>query len=449
MSENSSESLSLLGDLVAKAKRAGADAAEAVLVDSTSLSVEWRDDTLDKLERAEGGDIGLRVLIGKRQSLVSSSDRSGPALAELVERAIAMARAVPEDPYIGIAEPGQLATSFPELDLYDPVEPTADQMLDLVRAGETAALGIPGVVKSGGSGAGWGKSSSAYVASNGFARTYQVSSFSIGISVVAGQDKDAMESGYESSSTVHFGDLKTPVDIGRIAGTRAVEQLNPRKVKTCKVPVVFDPRASRGLISSFAGVINGASVARGTTFLKDSLGKSVFAPGIRIVEDPHRIRGLRSRACDAEGLPTQVRDIVADGVLTTWFLDLRSARQLGMAPTGHAARGTASPPSPSASNLYLDAGAVTRGELLSDIREGFYVTSLSGSGVNPVTGDYSRGAKGFWIENGELTYAVSEVTIAGNLKDMFLNLTPANDLELLHGIDAPTVRIDGLTLAGK
>lgn len=450
MSDTSStDSLSLLGDLVARAKRAGADAAEAVLVDSASLSVEWRQDTLDKLERAESGDIGLRVLIGKRQALVSSSDRSGPALAELIDRAVAMAKAVPEDPFIGLAEPAQLATTFPELDLFDPTEPTADQLLDMVRTGEAVALDVKGVAKSGGSGASWGKSNSAFVASNGFARTYQVSSFSIGISVVAGEDKDNMESGGESSSTVYFSDLKTPQEIGRIAGERAVEHLSPRKVQTCKVPMIFDPRASRGLISSFSGVINGAAVARGTTFLKDSLGKAVFARGIRIIDDPHRMRGLRSRGSDAEGLPTTARDIVSDGILTTWFLDLRSARQLGMAPTGHASRGTASPPSPSPSNLYLDGGVLTRGELLSDVANGFYVTQLSGSGVNPVTGDYSRGAKGFWIENGELTYPVSEVTVAGNLKDMFLNLTPANDLELLHGIDAPTVRIDGLTLAGK
>lgn len=449
MSDNSTESLSLLGDLVARAKRAGADAAEAVLVDSASLSVEWRKDTLDKLERAESGDIGLRVLIGKRQALVSSSDRSSAAIGELIERAIAMAKAVPEDPYIGLATPDQLATSFPELDLYDPTEPTAEQLLDLVKAGEAIALDVKGVVKSGGSGASWGKSKSAFVASNGFSRSYQVSSFGIGVSVVAGDDKDHMESGGESSGTVYFSDLKSPEEIGRIAGERAVEQLGPRKVQTCKVPVIFDPRASRGLISSFAGAINGASVARGTTFLKDCLGRAVFAPGIRIIDDPHRIRGLRSRGSDAEGLPTIARDLVADGILTTWLLDLRSARQLGMAPTGHASRGTASPPSASASNLYLAAGVLTRSELLSDISQGIYVTQMSGSGINPVTGDYSRGAKGFWIENGELTYPVSEVTLAGNLKDMFLNMVPANDLELLHGIDAPTVRIDGLTLAGK
>lgn len=449
MSDNSTESLSLLGDLVARAKRAGADAAEAVLVDSASLSVEWRQDTLDKLERAESGDIGLRVLIGKRQALVSSSDRSASAIGELVERAIAMAKAVPEDPFIGLADPDQLATSFPELDLYDPTEPTADQLLDLVKVGEAIALGVKGVVKSGGSGASWGKSKSAFVASNGFSRSYQVSSFGIGVSVVAGDDKDHMESGSESSGTVYFSDLKSPEEIGRIAGERAVEHLRPRKVQTCKVPVIFDPRASRGLISSFAGAINGASVARGSTFLKECLGRAIFASGIRIVDDPHRIRGLRSRGSDAEGLPTIARDLVADGVLTTWLLDLRSARQLGMAPTGHASRGTASPPSPSASNLYLAAGVLTRSELLSDISQGIYVTQMSGSGINPVTGDYSRGAKGFWIENGELTYPVSEVTLAGNLKDMFLNMVPANDLELLHGIDAPTVRIDGLTLAGK
>ena len=443
------QSLSLLSDLVADAKRAGADAVEAVWVDQTSLGVGWRLGALEHLERSESSDIGLRVLIGKRQALVSSSDQSKDALAELVERAVSMARVVPEDPYIGFADPDQLTTSFPDLDLYDATEPSAETLIDLATRGEDAARAVAGVSNSDGSRAGWGRSHVAFVGSNGFAHAHSASHSSLSVSVLAGESKDAMESDYDHTAAVYFSDLRTPEDVGREAGERTVKRLGARKVNTGKFPLIFDQRVSRGLVSSLASAINGAVVARGTSFLKDSLGKKIFKSGIRIIDQPHRLRGMRSRPYDAEGLPTKSWNVIEDGVLTTWIMDLRSARQLGLQSTGHASRGVSSAPSPSVSNLYLEAGHITRDEMISDIDQGLYITHMFGSGVNVVTGDFSRGAGGFWIDKGELTYPVAEVTVAGNLKEMFPNLTPASDLELLHGIDAPTVRIDGMTLAGK
>ncbi|EPY00330.1 TldD/PmbA family protein [Magnetospirillum fulvum] len=441
--------LDLLGDLVAAARRAGADEADAVLIDSVSLSVGLRLGTLERLERSEGGDIGLRVLIGRQQAFVSSSDRSPAALSELVERAVAMARIVPEDPWCGLATPNQLARDLPNLDMFDPSEPDAEGLIDMARRAEDIARATPGITNSEGSDSGWGRSRVALCASNGLSFEYQVSHASLSVAVLAGDGASGMERDYDHTGAVYLGDLRAPEEVGAEAARRAVRRLGARKVSSRQVPVIFDPRVARGLLATLAGAINGASVARGTSFLKDRLGQPVFAPGIRVIDDPHRRRGLRSRPCDGEGLPTRARAVIEDGVLTTWLLDLRSAHQLGLAPTGHASRATGSPPSPSASNFYLDAGAITPAEMIGDITDGFYITELFGQGVNGVTGDYSRGAAGFWISGGELAFPVAEVTIAGNLKDMFRELTPANDLELRHGIDCPTLRIDGLTIAGK
>ncbi len=441
------ELLNILSDLITDAKKAGADAADALVADGTSVSVTSRLGKLEQLERSEGGDIGLRVLIGKRQAIVSSADRSKEALKELVERAVAMARHVPEDPFCGIAAPEQLAKTLPTLDICDPKEVSAETLIDMARACEDAARAIPGITNSEGGSASWGKSQVAIAASNGFARAYESSGSSMSVSVIAGSDQ-GMETDYDYTSAVYFADLMNPEDVGRNAGHRAVRKLGGRKIESRKVPVVFDARVARGMVSHLLGAINGSSVARGTTFLKDALNTPVFAENINIFEDPHRNRGLRSKPCDAEGLPNKRRSLIDKGVLTTWILDLRAARQLNMAPTGHAVRGTGGPPSPGTTNVWLEAGMLTPEALMSDIKEGLFVTDLVGQGVNGVTGDYSRGAVGFWIENGEITYPVHEITVAGNLKDMFKRLTPANDLDMRYGIDAPTVRIDGLSLAG-
>jgi PmbA protein len=441
------DALDVLTTLIAKAKRLGADAADAVLREGAAISHIRRLGAVEKLERAEGYDLGLRVLVGKRQATVSSNDRSAAALDELAERALAMAKVVPEDPYCGLADPADLAREVPTLDICDPVEPPAETLLQRAAAAEDAARAVAGITNSEGAEAAWGRSRVAFAASNGFTGSYESSGHQISVAVVAGEGT-GMERDYEFSAAVYAADLDDAAGIGRRAGERAVKRLNPRKVASQKVPVVLDPRVARGMLGHLSGAINGGAIARGTSFLKDKLGQRIFAKGITVIDDPHRRRGLRSKPFDGEGLANRRIAIVEDGVLTTWILDLRSARQLGLKSTGHAARGTAAPPVASPTNLWLEPGSLSPQALMADIKQGFYVAELMGMGVNGITGDYSRGAAGFWIENGELAYPVSEVTIAGNLKDMFLNLAPASDLEFKVGMDAPTIRIEGMTVAG-
>jgi PmbA protein len=308
-------------------------------------------------------------------------------------------------------------------------------------------MAVPGITNSEGGGASFGRSAVTLATSEGFFGSYAGTSHSVGVAVLSGEGT-GMERDYDSASTRHATDLEPPEAIGKRAGERAVARLNPRRVKSQSVPVVFAPRVSAGLLGHFAGAISGASIARGVSFLKEFMGKPVFARGIAIVDDPHRPRGLRSKPFDGEGVRNQKRAIIEDGVLTTWLLDCASAKQLGLTSTGHAARGTGGPPSPSITNLYMEAGTVSPEGLIADIRDGFYLTELMGMGVNGVTGDYSRGAAGFWIENGKISYPVSEVTVAGNLKDMFRNLTPASDLVFRYGSNAPTLRVEGMTVAG-
>ncbi|BBK45126.1 modulator protein [Allostella vacuolata] len=448
MTMDSQATLDLLSDLIARARRAGADAADAVHVEGTSISHAQRLGETEKLERAEGQDLGLRVLVGRRQAVVSSSDHTPKALEELVERAVAMARVVPEDPHCGLADPDAIARHWADMDLSDPAEPTAEQLIDWARRTEEAARAVPGVTNSEGAEAGWSRSRVALVASNGFAGSYEGSGWSLSVSVLAGEGT-GMERDYDFTAAVYGTDLRSPEAVGRSAGERAVRRLQPRKAATAKAPVVFDPRVSGGLLGHFAGAINGQSIARGTSFLKDRMDSPVFAPGVSVIDDPLRARGLRSRPFDGEGIATTRQALVEDGVLRTWVLDLRTARQLGLRSTGHASRGTSGPPSPTTTNLYLAPGGATPAELLRQAGRGLYVTSLMGFGVNGVTGDYSRGASGFWIEDGEIAYPVSEVTIAGNLKDMLRSLVPADDLEFRYGTNAPTVLIPEMTIAGR
>ena len=439
--------LALLDDLIRRARKAGADAADGVVFESASLSVAWRLGQSEGVERAESRDVGLRVFRGRRQAIVSSTDTSPEALAELVERALAMAAAVPEDPHCGLAEPGQIADEIVDLDLCDAAEPSPEALVERAAAAEDAARAVAGVTNSEGAEASWSRTDVSLAASNGFAGGYSVSQHSVSASVIAGEGA-AMERDYDYAVARYAADLMDAAEIGRSAGQRAVRRLNPKKAPSAQLPVVYDWRVSRGLLSHLCGAIGGPAVARGTSFLKDRMGEAVFAKGIGIMDSPRLVRGLRSKAFDGEGVATAERAIVADGVLQSWLLDLRSARQLGLETTGHAARGTSSPPSPSPTNLTLAAGALSPEALIGEIERGLFVGELMGMGINPVTGDYSRGASGFWIEDGVLTYPVSEVTVAGNLIDMFARLTPADDLVMRYGIDAPTVRIDGMTLAG-
>jgi PmbA protein len=448
ISKEAANDIDLLQDLVARAKKAGADAADAVLFEGVSLSHARRLGKVEKLERSESQDLGLRVLIGKRQAIVSSSDRSPKMLAELVARTLAMAHAVPEDPFCGIADPSQITREWPSLDMLDPEEPSAETLIERARAAEDAAMAVEGVTNSEGAEAGWGRSRIALAASNGFAGAYAGSSHGVSASVIGGSGTQ-MERDYDFASAVYAADLRDPAEIGKSAGERAVKRLGARKMPTGRCPVVFDPRVARGFISHLLGAISGPSIARGTSFLKDKLGQRIFPEAITITEDPHRQRGHRSKPFDAEGLANRRRALIDRGVLTTWLLDLRSARQLGLQSTGHASRGTASPPGPSATNIWIEPGTVSPAELMADIKSGFYVTEMMGMGVNGLTGDYSRGAAGFWIENGQIAFPVSEMTVAGNLNDMFARLIVASDLEFRTGADSPNLRIDDLTVAGS
>jgi PmbA protein len=437
----------ILDAVLAAARRQGADAADALLVENVSASVSYRLGKLEDVERSESADLGLRVFIGNRVAMISSSDFSPDALSALPERAIAMARLAPEDKFAGLAPPARLARDIPGLDLEDKEEPAAEILVERARVAEQAGLAVKGVTNSEGGGAGFSRMGVALATSEGFFGRYAGTSHSIGVAVLAGEGT-GMERDYDHASARHAADLPGAEAIGRSAGEKAVRRLNPRKVKSQSATVVFDPRESGGLLGHFAGAISGASVARGTSFLKDRMGTEIFAPHVSVIDDPHRRRGLRSKPFDGEGVANARRSLIDKGVLTSWLLDCASAKQLGLATTGHAARGTGGPPSPSATNLYMEAGSLSRQALIADIKQGFYVTELMGMGVNGVTGDYSRGAAGFWIENGEIAFPVSEVTIAGNLKEMFRQLTPANDLEFRYGTNAPTCRIEGMTIAG-
>jgi PmbA protein len=433
--------------LVKAARSAGADAADAVAVRSLSLGIEVRDGAVEESESAESDDLGLRVLVGKRQAVVSTNDLAGD-LRVLAERAVAMARAAPEDKYAGLADESLLAHDFPDLDLIDRALPDVAQLESMARAAEQAALAVKGVAKSGGASASAGIGGMVLVTSTGFRGAYLGSSHGLSMMAIAGEGT-GMERDYDYSSVRHAADLESADKIGRSAGERAVARVNPRKVSTRKVPVVFDRRVAGSLVSHFAGAANGGAVARKTTFLRDKMGEKLFADGIRIIDDPLRKRGLRSRPFDGEGVAGKRLALIDDGTLRSWLLDCATARELKLMTTGHAQRGVSSVPSPGPSNLHMEAGTVSPEELIADIKDGFYVSDLIGMGVNMVTGDYSRGASGFWIENGERTFAVSEVTIAGHLLDMFRALTPANDLEFRYGTNAPTLRLEGLTVAGQ
>ena len=433
--------------LVAAALRHGADAADAVAMRGISQSIDVRDGSVEESQRSEGDNVGLRAFVGRRQAVVSTNDLSGQGADAIAERVVAMARAAPEDRFAGLADPQSLARDLPDLDLLDAALPTVRDLEELARAAERAATAVNGVTKSGGASASAGIGGMVLVTSGGFSGAYLGSRHGISIEAIAGEGT-GMERDYDFSSARHGADLEAAEKIGRSAGERAVKRLNPRKVSTRRVPVVYDQRVASSLVGHLSSAINGSALARKTSFLQKDLGEQIFAGGVTIIDDPLRPRGLRSQPFDAEGVATSRRALVENGVLKSWILDCASARELGLATTGHAQRGVASVPSPGATNLHLEPGRASPQELIRDIEDGLYVTDLIGMGANIITGDYSRGAAGFWIERGELTYAVSEVTIAGHLRDIFRTLTPANDLTFRHGINAPTVRVEDLTVAG-
>lgn len=437
--------LSRASQLVDLARKVGADAADAVVVRSRSQSVSVRLGKVEGTESSESDDFSLRVFVGNRVASVSANP--GFDLTILAERAVAMAKVSPEDPYACLANEADLARSFADLDLFDPTEVSADQLRDASLAMEEAALAVPGVSNSSGSGASAGMGGLVLVTSHGFEGSYMGSRFSRSVSVISGEGT-GMERDYDFDSRLYFADLDAPEDIGRRAGERVVKRVNPRQVPTGRdLTVVFDPRVARGFAGHIAGAINGASVARKSSFLRDKMGQQVLKSGLSITDDPLIVRGSASRPFDGEGVAGKRLVMIEDGVLKHWFLSTSTGREIGMETNGRGVRGGTTV-TPGSTNLALEPGDISPEKLIRSVGTGFYVTEVIGQGVNMITGEYSRGATGFWIENGELTFAVSEVTIASNLKDMFMRVTPANDIDRTFGTAAPTLAIEGMTLAG-
>lgn len=434
--------------LIERAIRSGASACDAVYLANASQSVQVRLGALEDVERSESEHIALRVFVDGASASVGSTDLGEAALDELATRAVLMARAAPVDRYAGLAPEEYLMRGpVPELDLLDEREPSPQELRQMAEEAEDAARAIPGVTNSEGGGAGAGRGMAALATSHGFAGVYATTNHSISASVVAGEG-GGMQSDYAYRSARHAADLLSPAEIGRKAGNRATAKLNPGRVKSGTYPIVFDPRVGGTLVGHLLGAISGASIARRASFLLDHEGAQIFDSSITITDDPLRPRGQRSRPFDGEGLPTAPRALVEQGRLTGWLMDAAAARQLGAAPTGHAARGSSGPPHVSASNVVLQPGTQTRAALMADIADGIYVTELIGMGVNGVTGDYSRGASGFRIVNGEIAGPIAEFTVASNLIDMFARLIAADDLDIHRGIDVPTLRIDALSVAG-
>ncbi len=443
---DSSKLLERAGELVDLARKAGADEADAVIVRSRSQSVGVRLGKVESTESSESDDFSLRVFVGNRVASVSANP--GFDLKTLAERAVAMAKVSPEDAFACLADKERLATSYDDLQLFDPTEVSTDQLREAALAAEEAALAVNAVSNSSGAGASSGMGGMVLVTSHGFSGSYMGSRFGRSVSVIAGEGTK-MERDYDYDSRLYFADLDSPEEIGRRAGERTVARINPRQVDTgSNITVVFDPRIARGFVGSMAGAINGASVARKTSFLRDKMGQQVLKKGLSITDDPQIVRGPSSRPFDGEGVRGEKLVMIEDGVLKHWFLSTSTAREIGMQTNGRGVRGGTSV-SPASTNLALSPGDISPQDLIRQVGTGFYVTELIGHGANMITGEYSCGASGFWIENGEKTFAVSEVTIASNLKDMYMRVTPANDIDYKYGIAAPTLAIEGMTIAGR
>jgi len=438
----------LLNDVVQAALKAGADAAEAVSAERRALSITVRLGELEEVEREEARDLGLRVFVGQRQATVSGSDISAEARAKLIERVVAMARLAPEDPYASLADPDLLARGpRPDLDLYDPTEPSPEDLEARARTAEDAARAVERVTNSDGASGSWSASQWNIVTSGGFSGVHRASGFSIGASAIAA-DENGMENGYEGRSVRWQSDLPEPAAIGTEAGRRAAARLGARKIASTTAPVIFENRLAASLLGPLIGAISGPSIARGTSFLKDRLGQPVFGAHVTITDDPHRKRGLGSSPFDDEGVANQARKLIDAGVLTTWLLNTASARQLGLTSTGHASRGLAGPPGVSTTNLTLLPGERSQAELMKDAGAGLMVTSMFGPSLNGNTGDWSVGCSGFWFEGGEIAYPVAEITVAGNLIDIYGRLIPGADLEIRGSTNAPSLLIDNLAIAG-
>lgn len=444
----SSEPLDLIATLISRARAAGANAADAIYVNRTAHGAQVRNGRTEDLERSETCDLGLRVFVGQRAAIVSATALDPTRFDTLAERAVAMARVVPEDRFAGLCDAAQKGfVDAKGLDLFDPATPSTADLVARARTAEDAALSVAGISNSNGASASFGLSDIILMTSAGFSGRYARTSHSVSASAVAGSGTK-MERDYDYHSAVHLSDLEDAARIGLRAGERTIARLNPVRPRTGRLPIVLDPRISTSMLGHLSGAINGIAIARGTSFLKEKMGARIMPAGITIIDDPRRVRGPGARPFDGEGMLTSTRTLVEDGVLKTWALDSRSARQLGLAPTGCASRGTSGPPAPSLGNMYMQPGSLTPAELMADIDEGIYVTELMGSAINGITGDYSRGASGFMIRGGVLAEPVAELTVAGNLNDMFARLVPASDLTFRMATNAPTIRIDDMVIAG-
>ena len=432
--------------LVERGIAAGATSADAVYVRSRSSAVQMRLGELEDVQRSEGEEIGLRLFVGQRSASVASSDLSDEVLSTLVDRCVAMAGEAPEDQFAGLAPQEFLQRGeLPVIDIEDSREPDPAELRERALEAENAALAVAGVTNSSGAGASASASILALATSGGFSGAYRTTGHGCSVAVVAGEGS-GMQRDQAWHSARHLEDLESAEEIGLRAGERAVARLNPIRPKPGKYPVLFEPRAASSLVGHFAGAISGASVARRTSFLQEKLGDRVFAEGITIIDDPLRLRGLRSRPFDGEGVRVARRELVRDGILASWISESASARQLGIDPTGHAARAVSGAPGAAPTNLYMSPGLRSREQLLAAFPEAVLIIELIGQGVNGVTGDYSRGATGFMVRNGEIAEPVAEITVASNLIDMYATLEPATDLGFRYGADSPTLLIPEMTV---
>lgn len=440
--------LDLAAQALEYARRSGATSADAIVLTSTDISAGMRHGNPETIERAESRGLGLRVFVDQRFATLSTSDLSAEAMQRIAKSAVAIAKTATPDEHAGLADATQLATTIPTLESADPFEPSMEMLQRLAKDCEATGCAVAGITNSEGADAAFGRQEVALATSHGFAQSYASTHAMISCSLIAGQG-ETMERDYDYVTTSFFSDLPAPETIGRFAADRTLARMHPRKIASQQAPIFFDPRVSKSLLGALAGAISGSAITRGTSFLKHDLGKRIFAEGITITDDPLLPRGLGSHPFDAEGIAARKQHFVEDGVLKSWVLDCRNARQLNMQTTGHAQRGLASAPHPSTTNFYMHAGSLTPQQLLASVPHGFYVTETIGHGTNLITGDFSVGASGFWVENGEKLYPVSEVTIAGNLRDIYAQLIPANDLSFRYSTNAPTVLVPSMTIAGN
>jgi PmbA protein len=440
------KNLLFIEQVIDKTKKQGANVVEVMMGDSASTSADIRNGKIDQFERSESKGFGIRAIAGDRQAVVYSSDFSDMAVDTLISKLGSMLKVLPADPYIAYNSK-DFVKNIIDIDKFDSFEPTPQQLIDIATECAESAMSVKGVTNSDGANCSHSRGKTYIVSSEGFAHSYESTSSAISASAIAGTE-NGMETDYDYDSKAYFSDLLTPQEIGKKAGERAVEKLNPVKIKSGKLPIIFDPRVSNGYLYILASAINGSAIARGTSFLKDKMGEDLFPKGFNVYDDPHILRGPRSKPFDGEGHENNKLTIIEDGRLKQWILDLSTAKRLGLTTNGRAARGMASIPNPSCTNLYFAPGKISPNDLIKSVKKGIYVNDLIGSGANIVSGDYSEGASGFMIEDGELTFPVSEITIAGKFLDMFKNMTLANDLTHKYGIDSPTMMIDGMTIAG-